>query len=44
MIMACKYKSRVLDNGWCKVACMYCTFTQEKNCEHKAYRIKEGGR
>lgn len=32
--MACKYKSRVWDNGWCKVACMYCTFAQEKNCEH----------
>lgn len=32
--MACKYKSRVLDNGWCKVACMYCTLTQEMNCKH----------
>lgn len=32
--MACKYKSRVCDNGWCNIACMYCTFTQERNCEH----------
>lgn len=32
--MACKYKSRVWDNGWCNIACMYCTFTQERNCEH----------
>ena len=32
--MACKYKSRVWDNGWCNIACMYCTFTQEINCEH----------
>lgn len=32
--MACKYKSRVWDNGWCNVACMYCTLTQETNCKH----------
>lgn len=32
--MACKYKSRVWDNGWCNVACMYCTLTQESDCEH----------
>ena len=32
--MACKYKSRVWDNGWCNVACMYCTLTQEMNCKH----------
>ena len=32
--MACKHKSRVWDNGWCGVACMYCTLTQERNCEH----------
>lgn len=32
--MACKYKSRVWDNGWCNVACRYCTLTQESNCEH----------
>ena len=32
--MACKHKSRVWDNGWCNVACMYCTLTQERNCEH----------
>ena len=34
MIVACKYKSRVWDNGWCNVACMYCTLTQERNCKH----------
>jgi hypothetical protein len=34
MIMACKYKSRVWDNGWCNVACRYCTLTQESDCEH----------
>ena len=32
--MACKYKSRVWDNGWCNVACRYCTLTQESDCEH----------
>ena len=32
--MDCKYKSRVWYNGWCKVACMYCTLTQEMNCKH----------
>ena len=32
--MACKYKSKLCFGGWCDVACMYCTFTQEKNCEH----------
>ena len=32
--MACKYKRRVWDNGWCKVACMYCTLTQEMNCKY----------
>ena len=32
--MACKYKSRVWDNGWGNVACMYCTLTQEMNCKH----------
>ncbi len=32
--MACKYKGRVWDNGWCNVACSYCTATQEANCEH----------
>ena len=34
MIMACKYKSKLCFSGWCDVACMYCTFTQERNCEH----------
>ena len=32
--MACKYKHKVWDNGWCNVACMYCTLTQESDCEH----------
>ena len=32
--MACKYKSKLCFSGWCDVACMYCTFTQERNCEH----------
>ena len=32
--MACKYKSKVWFSGWCDVACMYCTLTQERNCEH----------
>ena len=32
--MACKYKSRVWENGWCNVACRYCTFTQESTCAH----------
>ena len=32
--MACKYKGRVWDNGWCNVACRYCTLTQESTCEH----------
>ena len=32
--MACKYKSRVWDNGWCNVACRYCTLTQEATCKH----------
>ena len=32
--MACKHKSRVWDNGWCNVACRYCTLTQESDCEH----------
>ena len=32
--MACKYKSKLCVSGWCDVACMYCTFTQERNCEH----------
>ena len=32
--MACKYKSRVWDNGWCNVACRYCALTQESDCEH----------
>ena len=32
--MACKYKSRVWDNGWCNVACSYCTLTQESTCKH----------
>lgn len=32
--MACQYKSRVWDNGWCNVACSYCTFTQESTCKH----------
>ena len=33
-VMACKYKSKVWDNGWCNVACRYCTLTQESTCEH----------
>ena len=33
-MMACKYKSKVWDNGWCNVACRYCTLTQESTCEH----------
>ena len=32
--MACKYKSKVWFSGWCDVACVYCTLTQERNCEH----------
>ena len=32
--MACKYKGRVWENGWCNVACRYCTFTQESTCAH----------
>lgn len=32
--MTCKYKSRVWDNGWCNVACCYCTLTQESDCKH----------
>ena len=32
--MACKYKSKLCFSGWCDVACMYCTSTQERNCEH----------
>lgn len=32
--MACKHKSKVWDNGWCNVACRYCTFTQESTCQH----------
>ena len=32
--MACKYKRRVWENGWCNVACSYCTFTQESTCSH----------
>ena len=32
--MACKHKSKVWDNGWCNVACRYCTLTQESTCEH----------
>ena len=43
--MACKYKSKLCFSGWCDVACMYCTFTQEKNCEHNkktnAERIRD---
>lgn len=32
--MACKHKSRVWENGWCNVACSYCTLTQESTCKH----------
>lgn len=32
--MPCKYKNRVWDNGWCNVACSYCTMTQEETCKH----------
>lgn len=32
--MACKHKKRLWENGWCNVACRYCTFTQESACEH----------
>lgn len=32
--MACEHKGRVWDNGWCNVACRYCTFTQEATCKH----------
>lgn len=32
--MACKHKGRVWENGWCNVACRYCTLTQESTCEH----------
>ena len=32
--MACKHKKRLWENGWCNVACRYCTFTQENSCEH----------
>ena len=32
--MACKYKRRVWQNGWCNVACQFCTHTQESTCEH----------
>lgn len=32
--MACKHKTKVWDNGWCNVACMYCTLTQEISCKH----------
>lgn len=32
--MACRYKGRVWDNGWCNVACSYCTLTQELMCKH----------
>ena len=32
--MACKYKSKVWENGWCNVACSYCTPTQESTCNH----------
>lgn len=32
--MACQHKSRVWENGWCNVACSYCTLTQESTCKH----------
>ena len=32
--MACKHKKRLWENGWCNVACRYCTFTQESTCKH----------
>ena len=32
--MACKYKGKVWENGWCNVACSYCTATQEVACEY----------
>ena len=32
--MACKYRNRVWYNGWCNVACRYCTLTQESTCKH----------
>ena len=32
--MACKYKSRVWDDGWCNVACRYCTLKQESGCKY----------
>ena len=32
--MDCQHKSRVWENGWCNVACSYCTLTQESTCKH----------
>lgn len=32
--MACKHKNKLLYDGWCNVACRYCTITQENTCTH----------
>lgn len=33
--MKCVHESKLWDNLWCSVACMYCTLSQEETCRHK---------
>lgn len=39
--MMCKHSKSLSDVGWCQIATMYCTFTQESRCKHKTEKATE---